>query len=475
MPACASRLLPRLPLLVVAASTVLAWSPARAAYEDPLWAVQRTNAIKYGEGIIDGGSAVKDLLLDLYEPIGNPDPNKPAMVLIHGGGFTGGSRGSMQAFGDYFAARGYVAVSISYRLLGENPVADPAYFFYGTGLEPAVHAAAVDAKAAIRWVRANADVLGVDENFVIVGGISAGGITSVHVGVGGDEGYLVDLPGGIPLAVNNPGESSRVSAVLDYCGGSNFDYWDPTDPPILIVHTTGDTVVPVALADIVEDQCQAFSIPYEYHRLEGGGHCSFLGGLIDGLTPLDLATRFLNRTLWEVPPQMMPARKLVLRDDPSKPDKRKVVFVAKGDSPTSEALRAPEPGSATDPTLHGATVELYRPSGGSDESVEIALPAEYWEMAGPNAGKGFRYKDKRRVASDVKSVVLKDGLLKIVGKGTDLYPLSHAPQGDFVVRFRLGSGDRWCASTVAGARDTTSIYKAARQSVAPSDCPDRPS
>ena len=120
-------------------------------------------------------------------------------------------------------------------------------------------------------------------------------------------------------------------------------------------------------------------------------------------------------------------------------------------------------------------MELYRPSGGSDESVEIALPAEYWEMAGPNAAKGFRYKDKRRVASDVKSVVLKDGLLKIVGKGTDLYPLSHAPQGDFVVRFRLGSGDRWCASTVAGTRDTTSIYKAARQSVAPSDCPDRPS
>ena len=462
------------PCLLVPVILAAALSSAHAEYDDPLWSVQRTNGIKYGEGMISGGAAVKDLLLDLYEPIGNTDPKKPAFVLIHGGGFTGGSRGSMSFLGNYFAARGYVAVSISYRLLGENPVADPGYFFWATGLEPAVHAAAVDAKAAVRWVRANADSLGVDKNFVFAGGISAGGITSVHVGVGGDDGYLVDLPPGIPLAVNNPDESSRVNAVLDFCGGSGVDYWDPADPPILIVHTTGDTVVPVILADYVEDQCQANSIPYEYYRLNGGSHCSFFNGLVDGLTVPDLSARFLNNTVWEVPPEMMPAKKLLLKDDPAKPEKRKFTLVAKAKFPSSEALVPPALGALTDPTEHGAMLEMYRPSGGASEYLRFFLPAELWEGVGPDASKGYKYKDKLGVESPIRTVVLRNGLLKIVGKGAGLYDLSLAPQTDFAVRFRLGSGDRWCASTVAGNTDTTKTYKAVSQAFAPPSCPDRP-
>ena len=75
--------------------SLLVAGPASAAYETPYWDVQRTNGVVYGQGRVANGASWKDLELDLYEPIGNPDQKKPAIVLIHGGGFTGGSRGGM--------------------------------------------------------------------------------------------------------------------------------------------------------------------------------------------------------------------------------------------------------------------------------------------------------------------------------------------------------------------------------------------
>ena len=464
-----------LPLFAVALLGAVV-APAYAEYDDAIWTVLRTNGIQYGEGQISGGAGTKNLLLDLYEPVGNTDPKKPAIVLIHGGGFTGGNRGSMVTFGNYFAARGYVAVSISYRLLGENPVADPGYFFWGTGLEPAVHAAAVDAKRAVRWLRTQAAALGIDENFIFTGGISAGAITAVHVGIAGDDGFLTDLPGQTALPVNNPGESSRVGAVLDYCGGSGIGFYDPMDPPVLLIHTTRRHHGPPShwTTTSTTSVKHSRSRPSTTASREGV-IAGFLSGLVDGLSVPDLSARFLNRMVWEVDPDMMPAKKLIVRDDPLRPDRRKLVLVAKADPGTSPALAQPALGALTDPMEHGAALEIYRPSGDGSDYSPRRPAAGGMERGWTRCREGLPLQGQDgRAGAQSKRPLLRDGLLKIVGKGAALYGLGDAPLGDLVVRFRLGSGNRWCASTQAGKSDTTKAYKAVPQTIALPTCPDRP-
>ncbi len=83
----------------------------------------------------------------------------PAVLMVHGGGWTGGSKEAMRPLAKALAARGWVVVCASYRLAGQ--AAYPA----------AVH----DVKAAVRWLRAHADELGLDPQRVGAVGGSAGG------------------------------------------------------------------------------------------------------------------------------------------------------------------------------------------------------------------------------------------------------------------------------------------------------------
>src|SRR5688572_3661461 len=98
--------------------------------------------------------------LDLYLPA-DPAPGKlsPALVWIHGGGWTGGTKNEARAKNvcGTLAEAGYVAVSIDYRL-GERA--------WPTNLH--------DCKNAVRFLRANADRYHVDPNRIAVAGGSAG-------------------------------------------------------------------------------------------------------------------------------------------------------------------------------------------------------------------------------------------------------------------------------------------------------------
>lgn len=450
---------------------------ALALYNDAKWDVRVTDGITYGQGRVDGGATWKDLELTLYEPVDNPDPLKPAIVFVHGGGFTGGSRYSMAGYGNHYAERGYVAVSITYRLLGENPTADPDYDFWPTnpGLSPAVHAAAVDAARAVRWLRANAGAYGIDPNFVFAGGISAGGITVGNLAIAGPEGteaYTQELPGDVPLAINNPGESSKVQAVLDYCGGAGPALPDPTDAPMLLIHTVGDGIVPVLLPDLLSGWYGNAPAPIEYYRLPGGSHCSFLGGLVDGLSVNDVSTRFLDRMVWEVPTAPMLSQRLLLKDSPTKPERRKLVFNAQA-TVGSEALTVPAPGSDGAPTEVGMMVEVYASTGDPDDYARFHLPAEGWSVVVSGTKVKYRYSDKRQTWGAVKTAKLQDGKLKIVAKGAAIPALSGAPHGAFSVRTRIGTKTPWCATATASSVDSDSRFLGQRQ-VLPENCADRP-
>jgi acetyl esterase/lipase len=138
--------------------------------------------------------------LDIYLPEGDQGPF-PVIVSIHGGAFMFGDKSDMQVLPMLEGVnRGYAVVSINYRMSGEAKF--PAL----------VH----DVKAAIRWIRANARKWGFDPGKIASWGGSAGGYLSAMAGVSNGIPELEDL------SLGNPGESSRVQAVVDWFGPTDF-------------------------------------------------------------------------------------------------------------------------------------------------------------------------------------------------------------------------------------------------------------
>ena len=187
----------------------------------------------------------------------------PVIVWIHGGAWMAGDKNHPPAV-DYLIAKGYAVASLNYRLT-----------------DRAQHPAQInDCKAAIRFLRAHATEYGLDPNRIGVWGHSAGGHLVALLGTSGD---VKELEG----ELGNNNFSSRVQAVVDWCGPTNLlsiasqagpknqiDFKSPTnpvavlmgagvspaayltaspiqyvsadDPPMMIVHAEDDDVVPVA-------------------------------------------------------------------------------------------------------------------------------------------------------------------------------------------------------------------------------------
>ena len=224
----------------------------------------------------------RPLKLDLYVP---KDIEKPApgLVFIHGGGWEGGSRKIYKYYTVRYAARGYVAATVSYRLVGE-----------------ATWPACVqDAKCAVRWMRANAEKYPIDPERIAAIGGSAGGHLAMMLGYsagvpelegdGGHEGYssavqaVVNFYGPTDLTVERPERDHPL--VLGLFGGKRYDeipdqyalaspmyHLDTSDPPTLTFHGTIDDLVPIYQADTLAEKLKELGIPSEYRRIEGYPH-----------------------------------------------------------------------------------------------------------------------------------------------------------------------------------------------------------
>ena len=146
--------------------------PAPLRYRDEVFtSVTKTSNIGYGRAVDQDGQRVT-LRLDLYEPAGDTATARPAIVWVHGGSFCCGSRTSPEIVDEanYFARRGYVNVSIDYRLVsgGCTGGADP------TRCLTAIVQAREDAQTAVRFLRARATTYRVDPDRIAIGGSSAG-------------------------------------------------------------------------------------------------------------------------------------------------------------------------------------------------------------------------------------------------------------------------------------------------------------
>jgi len=152
---------------------------------------QARSSFDVSYGVADG----QKLLLDVFQPLAPRTQAQPAVLLVHGGGWTKGDKAELRGMGEAMARFGYVAFAVNYRLTTETGNHWPAQID--------------DMQRAVRWVRAHAAEYGVDPLRIGAFGGSAGG-------------HLVTFLGTTDTRNNSDPAlatySSRVSAVVDMSG-----------------------------------------------------------------------------------------------------------------------------------------------------------------------------------------------------------------------------------------------------------------
>ena len=226
------------------------------------------------------------LLLDLYTPA--VKQRLPLIVWVHGGAWRSGSKDGMPL--GKLVDDGYAVASVEYRL---SPVAKfPAQ----------VH----DIKAAIRFLRADEKLLGVDASKIAIAGSSAGGHLAALVGVTNGNRELEGKVG------NDLDESSDVQGIVSYYGMSDFMtilqqstahglsvrvpaldlllggqptdkpdlarlaspvfHVDKTDPPLLLLHGDQDPQAPINQSHEMVGAYEKAGLPVQFKVLHGSAH-----------------------------------------------------------------------------------------------------------------------------------------------------------------------------------------------------------
>lgn len=250
---CAS---PRSLLLVLVLSSLAAAQSVR--FRDEVFTqVDVLSDIAYGAAVNVSSGLNETLLLDRYQPVGDSLSGRPAVVVVHGGGFVAGDKGDpdMVRLSEQLARAGYVAVSINYRLLQPGG---------GGGSAQNVLDLQADVKAAVRFLRSMAGPWRIDETRIAAIGASAGAILSLAAAYLPEEGQS-----------GSPGFSSELQAVVSLWGALDPAEIEAGEAPVCVIHGTNDRIVPYARGVAVHQQALAVGIPTELHAIQGAGHSPY--------------------------------------------------------------------------------------------------------------------------------------------------------------------------------------------------------
>ena len=247
-------------------------------------------AVTVEKDVVFGKGGDMDLKLDIYRPPAGTE-KRMATIHFHGGGFAGGSKDSLADRIRPYAALGYVAIAAQYRLSGQ------------AGYPALVH----DAKAAIRWVRANAKTLGIEPARIATVGYSAGGYHALFTAGTGDRPEFEGTGG-------NAGVSTKVAACLAYYPAQDINgsmmpagstpearraaaattYIAAGFPPTAIFHGYKDVTIPIENSERLAKQLREANVPVEFHAFEGVPH-AFDSNPEFAVAAAQLADLFMDR------------------------------------------------------------------------------------------------------------------------------------------------------------------------------------
>ena len=242
----------------------------------PVSRAGETGRVTVEEDVVFGVGGGRDLKCDIYTPPGRTE-RAPAVLLLHGGGWRSGDRKQLPGYGILLGRDGYLCVCSEYRLVGE--AAWPAQ----------IH----DVKAAVRWMRASSERLGLDPTKIAVQGNSAGAHlalvaagtpnVSAFEGEGGNEGVASHVEAAISIyGPTDFRESVLSERVADLMGAdrsaerlraaSPMTYVDDSFPPTLLIQGTDDKVVPPGHSIRMNDALRGEGVPVELHLYAGQPH-----------------------------------------------------------------------------------------------------------------------------------------------------------------------------------------------------------
>jgi acetyl esterase/lipase len=275
------RLLPLLAILLSAFCTQAAEAKAKPAFRG------ETHLYKQVEG--------RDLrLLVIKPPDWKATDQRPALVLFHGGGWTGGTPTQFNDQATYLAQRGLVCVQVEYRLVKDIP-------------GPPTNCVR-DAKSAMRWVRSHAAELGVDFNRIGAGGGSAGGHLAAFVGmVEGNDDPKDDVkisPKADALVLFNPvfdngpdggwGMQRVGDRFKEFSPAHNIT---PDDPPAIVFLGRNDPLNGVPVVERFQSNMKKAGVRCETRFYDGQAHGFFNGEPWKTVTLIE-TDKFLTSLGW---------------------------------------------------------------------------------------------------------------------------------------------------------------------------------
>ena len=192
-------------------------------------------------------------VLDVAQPLFGPQTNRPAILIIHGGGWSAGSKNDMvyrTLMVDY-AMKGYVVCNMNYRLVQEAPL--PACI--------------EDVQAAVRWMKSNAQKLGIDPQRIGTYGHSAGGHLSLMAGL---TAGVACAAGGAP-----PTEIGRAGEWADHKEWWPIGYIGKTATPFLVLQGGEDPTVRPNLTEDWVVKMQRAGTSVDYVKVHGNHSVAF--------------------------------------------------------------------------------------------------------------------------------------------------------------------------------------------------------
>jgi acetyl esterase/lipase len=236
--------------------------------------------------IVFAHTSEKELKMDIYFPE-NKQESRSVLMWIHGGGWKAGSKKNCKL--KWLVEHGYVVASVSYRFSQEAKF--PAQ----------IH----DCKAALRYLKANANKYGLDKNRIAVSGASAGGQLAALMATSADDEFLDGKLG------DYSNETTQVPVVIDFYGASDFLLREKNQPEkvnkkggvvyellggavqdkrelakkasaahqvgkgdsaILIIHGSQDKVVLPGQSKRLHEAYQIKGLNSQLHIIDGAGH-----------------------------------------------------------------------------------------------------------------------------------------------------------------------------------------------------------